>query len=112
MIKLAIIDCHQWLSNKPDRLKEQTILDPACTWQYRKVGVDCKSLTVFIDAIGFWLNIPVKINWVIYPYDYGHVYPTFLVQGKPLIFDATHERLNRSPVGKNYVKIYSYYARN
>lgn len=91
---------------------QQLVQDPACAWRNRKLGVDCKTLTVWADSVAYWYGWKVIITFLIYPKDIGHVYPTFVLpNGQKIIFDATYKELNKSPIAPNLIRKEQRYAR-
>ena len=72
----------------------QIIKSPACTWQYRRVGADCKSKTVFIYWVCRLLQIPCFINFLIYNNNQGHVFPTAVIGNQLVRIDAVNTYFN------------------
>ena len=94
------------ITYKVDPVYEQLIKDPICTWQQRKQGTDCKSLTVFIYAVLYNLGLPRQANIFVYPKEQiapneykqpSHIFPSTFIGNQEIYLDATIENFNRLP---------------
>jgi len=82
---------HDHLQYKADGF-EQDIRSPACSWNQRKMGVDCKSYSVFASSILLNLEIPHAFRKVMQPNSpdkWSHVYVIIPYRNKKLVIDAT-----------------------
>ena len=55
---------HDYLQYQADGF-EQNLRSPACSWQTRKTGIDCKSYSLFASTILLNLNIPHSFRKII-----------------------------------------------
>ena len=71
---------------------EQNLRSPACSWSTRKIGIDCKSYSLFASTILLNLNIPHSFRKIIQPSTPGkwtHVYVVIPYKNRELIIDGT-----------------------
>ena len=82
---------------------QQDLRTPDCSWSSRKLGIDCKSYSVFAGCILYNLNIPFKIRKITQassPDVFSHVYVVVDYKNTELIIDAT-KQVNVEP---NYIQ--------
>jgi hypothetical protein len=82
---------------------QQDLRTPDCSWSSRKLGIDCKSYSVFAGCILYNLNIPFKFRKITQassPDVFSHVYVVVDYKNTELIIDAT-KQVNVEP---NYIQ--------
>jgi hypothetical protein len=78
---------------------EQQLRSPACSWASRKLGIDCKSYSLFIGSCLLNMNIPFKFRKITQPNSpdvWSHVYVVIDYKDKELVIDAT-KKVNTEP---------------
>ncbi len=88
----------------------QNLRSPACSWQQRKTGIDCKSYSIFASTILQNLGIEHyfrKVKQTYYnPAYWSHVYVVIKDNGKQLVIDPTiHSNNEVSYVQKKDIKV-------
>lgn len=82
---------------KPDHY-EQHLESPACAWQKRAEGMNCKGYSIIISSILQNLDIPHTFRRVSYrPGEFSHVFVVVPAGHREYILDATLPQFNYTP---------------